>query len=97
MSKRKPDPLIATRERARCPVCGEAAYSRGGIHPQCAVKRGDEKRVARLKARKKNEKKAVKKTTSSLALKPWHKRCPKCRLQVHVRKSSCDCGHSFAG
>ncbi len=24
--------------RARCPVCREVVYSRGGIHPQCAVK-----------------------------------------------------------
>jgi hypothetical protein len=24
--------------RARCPVCREVVYSRGGIHPQCAVR-----------------------------------------------------------
>jgi predicted nucleic-acid-binding Zn-ribbon protein len=94
MSKRKPKPLFAVRERASCPVCGEAVYSLSGIHPQCAVKRGDEKRVARLKAQKKTAKKVVKKT-NSLAIKPWHKRCPKCRNQIHVRKSVCDCGHKF--
>jgi hypothetical protein len=27
--------------RARCPVCHQAVYSRGGIHPQCAVKQSD--------------------------------------------------------
>ncbi len=27
--------------RARCPVCHEAVYSRGGIHPQCAVRQSD--------------------------------------------------------
>lgn len=25
----------------RCPVCGHVAYSAAGIHPQCALKRGD--------------------------------------------------------
>lgn len=27
--------------RARCPVCHEAVYSRGGIHPQCAVRQAE--------------------------------------------------------
>jgi len=27
--------------RARCPVCHEAVYSRGGIHPQCAVRQSE--------------------------------------------------------
>ena len=25
----------------RCPVCHHAVYSRGGIHPQCAVRQSD--------------------------------------------------------
>ena len=28
-------------DRARCPVCHEAVYSRAGIHPQCAVSQYD--------------------------------------------------------
>ncbi len=27
--------------RPRCPVCHEPTYSKGGIHPQCAVRRND--------------------------------------------------------
>ena len=30
-----PPPPVSTR--VRCPVCHEAVYSRGNIHPQCAV------------------------------------------------------------
>jgi hypothetical protein len=40
---RTPPPLASTR--ARCPVCGEAVYSRAGIHPQCAVRRADPPRL----------------------------------------------------
>jgi hypothetical protein len=47
--------------------------------------------------------KAVKRQTESktkasnpLALRPWHKRCPKCRAELHIRKTTCDCGHRFA-
>jgi hypothetical protein len=31
--------------RARCPVCHEAVYSRGGIHPQCAVRQSEPPKV----------------------------------------------------
>ncbi len=27
--------------RLRCPVCHQAVYSRGGIHPQCAMRQSD--------------------------------------------------------
>jgi hypothetical protein len=27
--------------RLRCPVCHHAVYSRGGIHPQCAVRQAE--------------------------------------------------------
>jgi hypothetical protein len=30
------DPL-----RKRCPVCNQSVYSRGGVHPQCAIKLAD--------------------------------------------------------
>jgi hypothetical protein len=35
------NPPRAASTRARCPVCHEPAYSRGGIHPQCAVRQAD--------------------------------------------------------
>ena len=34
-------PKLVGPARAVCPVCGTTAYSRGGIHPQCAVTRAD--------------------------------------------------------
>lgn len=34
-----PPPPVSTR--VRCPVCNQAVYSRGDIHPQCAVRRAD--------------------------------------------------------
>jgi hypothetical protein len=95
MSQNKPKPLFVARKRKQCPVCGEAAFSREGIHPQCAQKQADDKRVARLKLKKKREKKATPQRAATFALKSWHKRCPKCRSQVHVRKSVCDCGFAF--
>lgn len=38
LKNRKPAPLIATEQRASCPVCGQPTYSASGIHPQCACK-----------------------------------------------------------
>ncbi len=32
---KKPEPLIKPPAQDKCPVCGHASYSRGGIHPQC--------------------------------------------------------------
>jgi len=34
-----PPPPASTR--VRCPVCNKAVYSRGDIHPQCAVRRSE--------------------------------------------------------
>jgi hypothetical protein len=36
---KKPGPLLKIAVRAKCPVCGAASYSRGGVHPQCEAKR----------------------------------------------------------
>ncbi len=41
MSDKKPSPLLPESNGQPCPVCGKKSYSRGGIHPQCAVKRAD--------------------------------------------------------
>ncbi|MFQ5732222.1 MAG: hypothetical protein ACE5KM_09740 [Planctomycetaceae bacterium] len=91
---KKPEPLFTEQQRAVCPVCGQAAYSRAGIHPQCAQVQADEKRVARLKKTK--AKTRPDSGPASPVLKAWHKKCPKCGKQLHVRKSTCGCGYSFA-
>jgi hypothetical protein len=97
MHDKKPDPLIATEIKPRrlCSVCGRVSYSQGGIHPQCAEEQADAPRVARLKAAKKAAKPKAK-VTNPNALSPWHKLCPKCRVQLHVRKLTCDCGYRFS-
>jgi hypothetical protein len=77
--------FIAVKPPA-CPVCGKPSYSRGGVHPQCAVARAD-------KARKpKPAKPAAKKTAER---SQWSKRCPRCDRQIPVRRYACDCGHRF--
>lgn len=93
---KRPEPLFSTQAEkgAKCPVCGFKSYSREGIHPQCAQQRADQQRVAKLKSRTKSETSESAKPNTN-AIKPWHKVCPKCRRQVHVRRTSCGCGHEF--
>lgn len=88
---KKPEPLVPSVRRERCPVCGEYSYSPAGIHPQCAVKQADAKRLSILKAQPKTEAKAT--TTSDV--RPWQKICPRCKVIVHVRKKHCECGYFF--
>ena len=97
MTERKPDPLLTrpAKPRRLCPVCGMVSYSAGGTHPQCAEAQADASRVARLKKAQKVAR--VKARVTSLnAVRPWHKRCPKCHSEVHIRKAACDCGHQFS-
>jgi len=91
MNQRKPAPLDPPPARKSCPVCGEVSYSRAGIHPQCAQELADSRRQARQKTAKKPKKKVPKKSGT----KAWHKPCPKCGTQVHIRKSVCECGYAF--
>jgi hypothetical protein len=97
MSEKSPDPFLfgPVKPRRLCPVCGMVSYSAAGMHPQCAEEQADAPRVARLKKSKKaaRPKAAV---ANPDAISPWHKRCPKCRAEVHVRKQACDCGYRFA-
>lgn len=95
MNQPKPPPLFEVRERKKCPVCGESVYSKGGIHPQCAQTQADEKRITKLKARAKKEAESQAKRETVEELKAWHKRCPRCKAQVHLRKSECNCGYKF--
>ena len=76
-----------------CPVCGTRSYSRGGIHPQCAQQRADAKRMERVKAKRKTETREP--ATPSLVVRSWHKLCPRCKAELHVRKLSCACGYEF--
>ncbi len=77
-----------------CPICGKAAYSLGGIHPQCAMKQADEPRLNQLRTTKAVEAKTKK---PEKPRQVWKKRCPKCGTQVHARRESCSCGHKFGG
>ena len=96
MCYKKPVPLLLVDAPPRrlCPVCGAVSYSRGGIHPQCAERRADAPRMERVKADKKvDERKG--KPANSLSPSYWHKRCPKCQAQLHLRKMTCVCGYQF--
>lgn len=97
MHNKKPVPLTSLGDKPRpvCPVCGTVSYSLGGVHPQCAERQADAKRVARIKTAKKS-KNPKEKVGNPSAIRPWHKICPKCRRQLHVRKRICDCGHQFS-
>lgn len=92
MSAKKPQPLISRKTHDRCPVCGEISYSLAGVHPQCAMRQADAKRLQRMK-RDKHTEKTVKPASD---VKPWQRICPKCQALQHVRKKTCVCGHTFA-
>ncbi len=92
MSKAKPKLTYAFPARKLCPVCGMPSYSQGGVHPQCSEAAADAKRVKQSKAARQ---KAAKTAPPSPTLKAWHKLCPKCGMQVHLRKTVCTCGHVF--
>jgi hypothetical protein len=74
-----------------CPICGKAAYSLGGIHPQCAIVQADAKRMVKVRAERAAEPKVKKPVRQS-----WQKKCPQCERQSHVRSKKCACGHEFA-
>ncbi len=84
-------PKVIGPVRAVCPVCGETAYSHGGIHPQCAVNRADKADQVVLKAGNA----AVAIQPKPATKKQWTKRCPLCKHDVHVRLGICACGHNF--
>ncbi|NQV24829.1 MAG: hypothetical protein HQ518_10720 [Rhodopirellula sp.] len=90
MHNRKPTPLFQPRERKRCPVCAEIAYSSAGIHPQCAVHQSDSKRMEAVKL-----KKQAALTRLPAGDMQWQKTCSRCKAILHVRRKVCDCGYSF--
>ncbi len=94
MNHKKPTPILDEPNRKTCPVCGKRSYSAGGIHPQCAVQLADAPREQQLKEKKKIE--AKKKSVAKKPPQTWsQKKCPKCGVEVHVRKKTCDCGFEF--
>ena len=89
MSEKKPTPLISEPSGKVCPICGKRTYSRGGIHPQCAVFQADAPRTEELKAERLREANVPKPPM-------WRsKKCPKCGSEPHVRRKACDCGYVF--
>jgi hypothetical protein len=79
-----------------CPVCGKSSYSAAGIHPQCAVKQSDQKREAKRKLSGKSPNAKMGKTKVFRVSTSWQKTCPKCKLPQHVRKKTCECGHTLS-
>ena len=96
MNHKKPTPVIRDPARKVCPVCGKPSYSRDGIHPQCAVFQADKPRRDQLKAERNEEKVRIKALVVPNVPLNWHKACPKCGVEVHVRRKACDCGYVFA-
>jgi len=88
MSEKKPMPIVPQKVRAVCPVCGLPAYSRAGLHPQCAATRVSRELHAAARASA-----AVNVNVNDK--KSWTKACPKCGIQLPARRSSCDCGFRF--
>ncbi len=92
MSIIKPVVMVPQAAKNLCPICGKASYSRGGVHPQCSMQLADEPRMDRLREAKKLEVK-----TEKPKPRAWKMKCPKCGIQLHVRREVCDCGHKFRG
>ena len=92
MNNKKPEPLISRRIHDRCAVCGETSYSASGIHPQCAVRHADEIRLKTVKTKKHDQVDVE----SDNRPKSWQKKCPSCKLVLHVRKKICSCGYDFS-
>ena len=93
MSNKKPRPLNSRPPPNLCPICGEASYSRAGVHPQCSARQADEKRKDHIK----REKLAAEATPISAGerISAWQKICPKCKAVQHIRKKICSCGASL--
>jgi hypothetical protein len=94
MSIIKPVVIVPQLLKNLCPICGKASYSRGGIHPQCAMQQADEPRTLRLRAARIAESKIK---VQQPKKKSRQKKCPKCDIQVDVQREVCHCGFQFRG
>jgi hypothetical protein len=91
MSIIKPVIVIPGPEKILCPICNEPTYSRGGIHPQCAMEQADEARVTLLRnARRADDKRGR-------PIPQVHKkRCPECDSYSDAQREVCWCGFHFS-
>ncbi len=89
MHNLKPAPIFLPPKRNLCPICGQASYSRDGIHPQCAVSQADQPRNIQLRLKK------AKAKAKPAPRQSWKKKCPKCGGEMHIRLQKCACGHAF--
>lgn len=92
MSSEKSVVVIPPPPKNVCPICGQASYSVGGIHPQCAMQQADEPRMIGVRAAKIAEAKIKKPVRQT-----WKKKCPQCGTELHARREACECGHRFGG
>src|SRR6185436_10930365 len=91
MSIIKPVVVIPGPEKILCPICGKPTYSRGGIHPQCAMEQADEPRITRLR----NARRADANTEKPRPML-HKKRCPECDSYSDARREVCGCGFHFS-
>src|SRR6059036_3739338 len=82
MSIIKPVIVIPGPERILCPICSKPTYSRGGIHPQCAMEQADEPRVIQLR----NARRADVKTEKP-SPQVHKKKCPECDASSDARRN----------
>lgn len=95
MCRKKPKPIIQERKPKLCPVCGNPSYSAAGVHPQCSVKKADQKRAAKIKQKAEATAKTATPKKRKSNTTRWQKTCPQCRTSLHARRKACDCGHTF--
>jgi endogenous inhibitor of DNA gyrase (YacG/DUF329 family) len=87
-------PVRAAGPKA-CPICGKPSYSLAGVHPQCSQRQADLKTSARLKEAAKKAAANGVRPKPAPTVRSWHKRCPECHKDVHVRLARCACGFAF--
>jgi hypothetical protein len=95
MSEKKPVPNVVEPHTKKCPICGKASYSRGGIHPQCAMAEGDRPRILKLAEQRKAAAENKAEALASSKPRSWEKVCPKCQARVPANRTHCTCGHRF--
>jgi hypothetical protein len=59
MSEKKPEVVYFPALPRLCPICGKAAYSLSGEHPQCAMSRDDLASKARQRKRSERRRAAL--------------------------------------
>jgi hypothetical protein len=51
--------------------------------------------MERVRAAGKTAERKGKAVNRLLALSAFHKRCPQCQAEIHIRSSKCTCGYNF--